>query len=268
MSASVDRIIRPYGDDARQVVEWFLPVRSTLESTSLESPWVVLIHGGFWRPRWSRDLEEDVAIDLARNGFAVCNIEYRDYRHPWPATFDDVAAAIDMGEEQAKGYGADVSRSAICGHSAGGTLALWAISRRRLPANAPGASNAPHVFTHAVVTAPVALLAEASITGVGDGAVDQLMDGTPAQVGKRFKWCDPSQLNPDSQTQITVLHGDLDEDVPLLQSRRYVDQLKGKGLSAGLISFTGSGHYEILDPKSAMSLRRKETLSSLLSAPT
>ena len=57
----------------------------------------VLIHGGFWRSRYGRDLEEPLVRDLVERGWTVWNIEYRRLGDGggWPATFEDVAAAMD-----------------------------------------------------------------------------------------------------------------------------------------------------------------------------
>ncbi len=85
-------------------------------------PWpaVVLIHGGFWRYGWDRTLMTPLARDLAAQGIAAWNIEYRRVGQEgggWPGTLEDVAAAADavVGLEAV-----DAGRVATVGHSAGG----------------------------------------------------------------------------------------------------------------------------------------------------
>ena len=89
MSARVHR----YGRHRSQVAELTLP------DGSGPHPVVVLIHGGCWRARYDRHLMDELAADLAARGWAAWNVEYRRVGPRagggWPATFDDVAAAID-----------------------------------------------------------------------------------------------------------------------------------------------------------------------------
>src|SRR5919202_4613119 len=96
-------------------------------------PVVVVIHGGFWRARYGKAVMKPVCADLVRRGVAAWNIEYRRIGRGqgggWPATFDDVAAAIDHLPEAAAGR-MRLDDVPVVGHSAGGQLALWACSRR------------------------------------------------------------------------------------------------------------------------------------------
>src|SRR2546423_15709440 len=78
---------------------------------------------------------------LARHGWAAWNVDYRRVGRGegggWPATFADVAAAVDhLADLDAP---LDLTRVAAVGHSAGGHLALWAAARPGLPSRAPGA---------------------------------------------------------------------------------------------------------------------------------
>src|SRR5680860_424788 len=83
-----------YGRYVDQRADLYLPA-----GTPPERGWpvVVLIHGGFWRERHTKDLTSPIAQDLARHGLAAWNIEFRRVEGAggWPATFDDVGAAID-----------------------------------------------------------------------------------------------------------------------------------------------------------------------------
>ena len=57
----------------------------------------VVLHGGFWHAAYGRGLMADVCADLAANGVAAWNLEYRRVGGGggWPATFEDVASGID-----------------------------------------------------------------------------------------------------------------------------------------------------------------------------
>ncbi|MFD1237097.1 alpha/beta hydrolase, partial [Pseudonocardia benzenivorans] len=82
-----------YGSDPSQFGELSLPpdgvdVRGT----------VVVVHGGFWRARYDLALGRPLATTLASSGFAAWNVEYRrvGLGGGWPATFEDLAAAVDL----------------------------------------------------------------------------------------------------------------------------------------------------------------------------
>jgi len=255
---TIRRHTRVYGDHPRQVGEWFLP------DSAAGAALVVVIHGGFWRPQWDRSLEEDVAEDLAENGLAVWNIEYRSYDDPWPATFEDVSAAIDYGLISSQEFDIDVSRSAIIGHSAGGLLGLWAISQsdKSEDANAH-AVNSGHTFDLAVITAGVVDLQRAAAEHIGDGAVEVLMGGTPQSVPDRYARSDPSALTPHSATRIVLLHGTADDEVPISQSRSYAKRMSERAHDVTLVEFADGGHYEILNPTSEESAVRRDLLLHL-----
>jgi acetyl esterase/lipase len=251
------RFIEPYGEHARQFGEWFIP-------DAERPPLVVLVHGGYWRPVWRLDIEEATALDLAAHGFAVWSVEYRTYEFPWPTTTLDVAAAIDQGLDEAARHGIDVERRALLGHSAGGGLAAWATSRRGLPAEAPGADPSAPLFDLVVLHAPVACLELGSRERLGDGAIDTFMGGRPEDVPERYAATDPRMITPDATGRRILLHGDADTDVPISQSQAYLAHLRSHGVEAELAIMPGDGHYEILDPASAVSELRRDLLARTL----
>lgn len=240
-----------YGDDASQVGDLWLPAGGE------PAPVAVLLHGGYWRARYGRDLMRDLSHDLARRGFVAWNLEYRRLRrlHPllrsggWPATFLDVAAGIDHLAELARaGAPVDLGRVAAIGHSAGGHLALWAAARPGLPTAAPGA--APRVkVTHAVAQAGVLDLEEAERLGLGGGAAARLLGGSPRRHGDRYVLASPARRLPMGRPQLMV-HGERDETVPVAMSRRYHASAQAAGDPAQLVVLPADGHYEHLDPGS------------------
>src|SRR5271155_5707719 len=124
-----------YGPHASQRADLHLP------RTSGPHPLVVLIHGGSWHDHYGKIVTRPLAADLASQGWAVWNIEYRREGGGggWPATFDDVATAIDRLREITREAAPDLGRMVAAGHSAGRQPALWAAGRDRLPDDAPGA---------------------------------------------------------------------------------------------------------------------------------
>jgi acetyl esterase/lipase len=207
--------LHSYGPHPSQVCELF----ATPEPVGV----AVLVHGGFWRARYGRELENEVARDLVSRGWAVWNIEYRRLGEGggWPATFDDVRAAIEALPVEAE-------RVVAFGHSAGGQLATWA---------------AGEVALSGVVSQAGALdLRELWRLGTSDHVVRQLLGGSPEEVPERYAAATP---RPPAGLPLLLVHGALDEDVPVSMSRAFA-----AAHDADLVVIDDEGHYEHLEPGS------------------
>lgn len=207
-------------------------------------PWVVLIHGGFWRAEYDRSHLRPLARALAGAGCPVALVEYRGIdtgtlRHPHAAprgadTVDDAVRAVQQVLEREQ-----PAAARVVGHSAGGHLALLAAHRL-----------APDPRLTAVVSlAGVLDLARAAALGLGDGVVHVFAGGTPQEVPETYAALDPAALG-HAPVPVTAVHGALDEDVPAEVSRSW---LRRAGLSGRdrLVEVAGSGHFELIDPDSA-----------------
>jgi acetyl esterase/lipase len=250
--AGTTRLVEHYGAGARQLGEWWVP-----PSSSGPLPTVVLVHGGYWRPGFDLSLENALAADLAGRGYLVWNIDYAPSSAPWPATLTDAAAAYDFAFTGRFAARIDRGRVAVVGHSAGGHLSLWLASRGKLPAGAVGAGSQV-VPTLAVPQAPVASLARASALGLGGGAVDALLGGSPTTVPERYAVADPVALVP-SGVRTVLVHGTGDDIVPLSQSEDY---LAVAGPACSLVKVPGD-HFSHLDPASAACDALRTALATL-----
>ena len=230
--ASFDR--STYGADPSQFGDLYLPVGSPLAT-------VVVIHGGYWQEGFGLDQMVPMCRTLQDAGYAVWNVEYRriDGGGGWPMTFDDVAAGIDHLLTLDT---IDATQVSVVGHSAGGQLAVWAASRSD---TSPGGPSAVAV-RRCISLAGVLDLSTASGTGLGGGAVDELMGGTPAEVPDHYEVGDPTLMVP-AGCPVHCLHGADDTVVPAEQSTAYVAAAERAGAAASFRSVPGD-HSSIIDP--------------------
>lgn len=231
-----------YGDAPDQVGDLIVPAGPPPDAGW---PVVVLVHGGFWREAYHRDLMDPLAEDLRDRGYVAWNVEYRRVGGAggWPATLLDLAAAVDhLADVEVP---LDLDRVAIAGHSAGGHLALWVAGRTRLPDGAPGTD--PRVRPCAAVgQAPVADLAAADDAGLGDGAARELLGGAPQEVPDRWAIADPVQLVGHG-VPVLLVHGTKDDTVPTGQSERYADAAARAGDPVEVATGVGD-HFAVIDP--------------------
>lgn len=228
--------IHRYGDDPAQFGELWQP-----EGLALGT--VVLIHGGFWKAAYDLSLGRPLAADLAERGYAAWNLEYRRVGNGggWPATFDDVAAGIDLLAT----LPVDTSQVAAIGHSAGGHLAVWAAGRTGLPPGAPGAGPAV-ALAGVVAQAGVLALADCARDGLGTNAALALMGGDPQQLPEAYRLADPTAMLP-CPASVVCLHSRADNRVPYPYSERYVAAATAAGARARLVETFGD-HFTLIDP--------------------
>jgi acetyl esterase/lipase len=236
-----------YGSDRSQRADLHLPAGAG------PHPLIVLIHGGSWQARYGRIVMRGLVGDLLRRGFAAWNIEYRRLGNGggWPATFSDVAAAID--HVRSLDAPLDFERVSVLGHSAGGHLALWAAGREHLPPGAPGYLDGPPLvpLQRAIAQAGVCDLAGAYRRWSG-GAAGMLMGGGPEELPERYAIGDPIELVPTGMP-VLLVHGTADETVSVSLSRSYAQALRAAGGEVELIEIAGAAgaHRAHIDPRGA-----------------
>ncbi|WP_320777345.1 alpha/beta hydrolase family protein [Streptomyces sp. CRN 30] len=248
-----------YGDHPDQVIDFYAPRGSRGNGGSRSAPLVVVLHGGAWRARHDRRHLTPFAAFLAGRGFAVANVEYRrggvgGAGNPtpaagrWPETFDDVAAAFDALPALVRDAlpQADLGRTVITGHSAGGQLALWAAARHVLPSGAPWRTDRPAPLRGVVALAPIADLGVARKLDLCGGAAEQLLGG-PETFAERRAYADPALLLPTG-IATTVVQGRADTVVPQAVADSYADAAARAGEMVGLTLLEDVGHFPLIDP--------------------
>jgi acetyl esterase/lipase len=246
----VDLLARPrsyrYGSDHRsQRADLHLPRGPG------PHPVVVTIHGGSWSAGYGKIIMRPLAADLARRGYAAWNVEYRRIGRGqgggWPATFEDVAAAID--HLAAVSAPLDLDRVTYLGHSAGGHLALWAAGRSRLPGGAPG--SAPRIEPIAAISAAGVNDLAQSYRDAPHGVIGVLMGGAPDERPERYAIADPIAQVPLAMP-VLLVHGTDDATVSVRRSRHYAAAARAQVAQVDLIEIAGAAgrHRSHVNPDS------------------
>lgn len=228
-----------YGPHRQQVLDLWLP------DGPGPHPVAFVLHGGFWRARYTRALMDGLCADLVARGWAAANVEYRRLGRlrggggGVPATLDDVAAALDHLADVAAPL--DLKRVVSVGHSAGGQLALWAAAPR------PGARVR---LAGAAGQAAVSDLDHAARLGLGGGIVERFCGGSPQAVPGQYRNASPAARLPLGVSQLLV-HGGRDDVVPPGLSTDYAEAARAGGDDVTLVIRAEDGHFEHIDPTTA-----------------
>lgn len=199
----------------------FIELRSPRSPAGL----AVLIHGGFWRTAWGRDIMDPLAIRLHEEGWATATIEYRRGPDSFEAATADVAAAVASAIDHT-----DTSSDlpvVLVGHSAGGYLAL-----REAVGN-------PRVA--ALGLAPVIDLGGIAATRADDDPIAAFLGASATDDPDRWHRAALDDLPTD---RIGVVHGADDESVPVEHSRALAERHPGVALRV----LDDVDHMSLIDP--------------------
>ncbi len=242
-----------YGESALQFAELFLPEGAG------PFPVVILIHGGFWKTVAGLTDLHPLSRYLAKAGFAVWNIEYRrvgDAGGGWPGTLQDVASAADYVNVLATKYPVDPKAVVSAGHSAGGHLALWLAARHKLSTASILYQPSPLKLAAAISLAGISDLHQAWDLKLGKGivsavsAVSDFLGGSPQEIPDIYAQSSPAELLPLNTAQL-LIHGTLDDFVPLRMSENYLEQASLAGDKVQLIRLQDEDHMQLVSSSSS-----------------
>ncbi|MCJ0903287.1 alpha/beta hydrolase [Rhodococcus sp. ARC_M6] len=231
------RIKISYGSHSQQFGHLYVP-----DSADGPVPVVMQIHGGYWSGQYGLSLGTAFAVELARSGVAVWNIEYRRLGAGggWPEMSADVKAAYDAIPgmvADASSVDFDLKQIRLVGHSAGGHLAVWLAGEN-------------DVFTRParVVAQAAALdLASAAERGRRISYIEDLF-GVPFESDPDlYRSASPQHRLPIGVPVICVT-GEEDLQVSAKVSARYVAAADALGDPVALHVVEGEGHDAFLSP--------------------
>ena len=192
---------------------------------------------GYWQAIYNLVHAGHLCADLARQGLASWNVEYRRLGDPggeWPAPLDDVVRRWTTCATLAADYPLDLDRVVLMGHSAGGHLALLAARQTSVPLRG--------VVSLAGVVDPH------EIDRIGDdhGLIRRLLGAGPDEEPDRWRQASPRALLPLGFPYVLACGT---EDVHWEPNRITAD---GRPFAPGTTSscsrFEGAGHFEPVDP--------------------
>jgi acetyl esterase/lipase len=240
-----------YGSDPNQFVDVRIPAG--------QGPHLVVffIHGGYWRAQYDLTYAGHLCQALKKAGVATWNVEYRRVGNPgggWPGTFEDVRSAYRklLGTSEVAKTASpplDLKRVCVAGHSAGGQLALCLAAHEAS-------------VTRVVSLAGVLDLRRGWELHLSNDAVSSFLGGPPADVPDHYREASPAE-QPIPHAIQNIIHGTADTSVPYDISKNYAERKKKSGEHVELITLPDIGHFEIVDPGSAVWSKVQEIFLSL-----
>ncbi|MGO2067843.1 alpha/beta hydrolase, partial [Glutamicibacter arilaitensis] len=197
-----------YGAHQDQYLQFYEPQHITAAGA------VMIIHGGYWREKYTAELGVPLAEDLAARGIPAYNLEYR--RGPGSAAQMLADARLALGLIKEEGP------ITLIGHSAGAQLACV------LAAHDERASQV-------ISQAGVLDLESAQHLKLSDGAVDQMLAGASLSAYS------PVELWP-MRARVVIFHGRDDGDVPVRIARSAAQKAAALGQEHIFALFAGD-HY-------------------------
>jgi acetyl esterase/lipase len=228
-------------------------------------PILIAIHGGSWQHGGPRE-NADFTAHFANAGWAVFSLDYRlapQFVHP--AQIDDVRASIGWIYDHARELGADPSRIALAGRSAGGHLAmLAAYTSERVPIRAVvnyyGPADLAEIYRARLLPDPLNR----------NDKVEVLLGGSPDERPDTYRDASPSTYLRGGLPPTLHVQGTHDHVVGATFARRFHRRLLASGTKSLLLELPWSDHafdFVYFGPASTLSLAYTEAFLDATTAP-
>jgi len=206
-------------------------------------PAVVFIHGGAWLAGDKEGLDN---LRLAISGYFTVSIEYRlSDEAIFPAQIHDCKCAVRWLRAHAAEYGVDPDRIGVWGPSAGGHLAaLVGTSGGVAELEGDGGWLEFSSAVQAVVDlfGPTNFLKMGGSHDDADSPESKLVGGKIADKPEMVRMADPiTYITPDVPPFL-IVHGEVDDTVPINQSELLYDALKSASADTTFLRVKRGGH--------------------------
>lgn len=231
-------------------VEWDTAHHLTADiyqpQTNMRTPVVLLLHGGGWVTGSKEDMQW-FGYHMAENGMTAISIDYRLVnKNTTPLQqYDDVKKALSLTEENANVLNIDKNRIGVLGGSAGGHLAAMLSTEKNTAIKAA-----------VILWGPTDLESKYKLTY---RASSMLARYVPNKEQSTLDYFSPiRRINTQIAKSWLIIHGQLDEIVPVEESRAFYASLRTKGIDSYYIELPGQKHS--LDNKQMQA----QTVNSIL----
>jgi 3-dehydroquinate dehydratase-2 len=220
---TVPHEIHHYGEGVDTLVD----VRRA--DTEAPAPVAIIVHGGFWRDAWKRDIMAPLSAAITQLGWGTVNVEYSRGPGSFPKAVDDIVDALSWVRDNADVHNFDTRRIVIVGHSAGGYLALKA-------------AHTDAALAGVIALAPVTNLPAISEERPDDDPASMFLgcaqDTDPARWGS-------AALSGEPLVPVHMIHGTNDESV---DPSHTIDYVRDHPEMATQNLVEGMDHMGIIDP--------------------
>lgn len=188
--------------------------------------WIVLVHGGYWRSRFDKQIMNPYIDALVNEGYSVVNVEYRrGPENAWPIPNEDVASAI----ETFKNSDYRPKQLIGIGHSVGGQLVLLN----------------HHLFDHIVALAPVTDVLYTLHHHLGQDAAAEYFKDASTHVLKDASPLMQTPVEPDT----LIIHGYNDTSVHIDTTLSYVQENYKHDMFITLYALPYLDHLDCINPE-------------------
>lgn len=233
----------PYLADGspRQALDLYLP-----DQTRGQVPAVLWIHGGAWE---SGNKYPCPVSHFAERGYVIASIGYRlSDEAIFPSQLEDCKSAVRWLRAHAAEYGINCDRIGVWGESAGGHLAALLGTTGRIRDFDVGEHPEQSSEVQCVVNwfGPVDFLdwgvPFSPSMDSSESPVYRLLGGPISQNQAKARCASPLHYLDGRSAPFFTIHGDQDNIVPLIQSRRLHEALQDAGVESTLRIIAGAGH--------------------------
>jgi len=195
------------------------------------APAILFIHGGAWKSG-RKEVYHYYCVKFAERGYVTATVSYRlTGEAPFPAAVQDCKCAVRWMRANAKQNNVDPDRIAVAGGSAGGHLSLMIAYASDVP-ELEGKGG--HAGVSSRVQAVVNLYGPTDLTtdfALKSGDLKAFLGGKSfADARKQYELASPITHLTEDDPPTLILHGTIDEIVPIKQADLLATKLKSVGV--------------------------------------